>query len=128
MPVSPKPSRNVEWDDDPFEPAEDEIARSASRLRQAEPVSSGTFPASRADETALELVLGPFTRRVSVRVGERQQRWVSIDPISAFVLSRIEGSCTIDELIDTSGLSRRDTLVVIATLLKRGVIDLDSES
>ncbi len=45
-----------------------------------------------------------------------------LDPKAAFLLSRIDGMSSVDDLLDVSGMPRIDALRCLAILLKRGVV------
>lgn len=47
---------------------------------------------------------------------------LSLDRWSAFVVSRIDGESTVDDILDIAGLSRLDTLRVLYELVHQGVI------
>jgi hypothetical protein len=47
---------------------------------------------------------------------------LALDPKAAFVLSRIDGASSVEDVIDVSGLSRSDTLKILHELLTSGVI------
>jgi hypothetical protein len=47
---------------------------------------------------------------------------LALDPRAAFVLSRIDGASSVEDVIDVSGLSRSETLKILHGLLKSGVI------
>jgi hypothetical protein len=45
-----------------------------------------------------------------------------LGPEAAFVLSQIDGMCSVDDIIDISGFPRGDTLHILYDLLQKGVI------
>jgi hypothetical protein len=51
-----------------------------------------------------------------------QMRWLSLDHHSGFLLSLIDGRCTIEELIDMSGMPELDALRILVELLDQTVI------
>ncbi len=71
--------------------------------------------------------LGALTQRVRVAVPGDQIRWLSLDHRAGFVLSLIDGSSTVEELLDISGMNRLDALRILYTLYDQRVIAL-SES
>ncbi|RYZ02913.1 MAG: hypothetical protein EOO73_29775 [Myxococcales bacterium] len=68
--------------------------------------------------------LGTLTQRVRVAVPSDQIRWLSLDHRSGFVLSLIDGSSTVEELLDISGMNRLDALRILYTLYDQRVIAL----
>ena len=68
--------------------------------------------------------LGALTQRVSVAVPSDQIRWLSLDHRAGFVLSLIDGSSTVEELLDISGMNRLDALRILFTLFDQRVIAL----
>jgi hypothetical protein len=68
--------------------------------------------------------IGALSQRVSVAVPGDQIRWLSLDHRAGFVLSLIDGSSTVEELLDISGMNRLDALRIIYTLFDQRVIAL----
>ena len=68
--------------------------------------------------------LGALTQHVRVAVPSDQIRWLSLDHRAGFVLSLIDGSSTVEELLDISGMNRLDALRIIFTLFDQRVIAL----
>ncbi len=68
--------------------------------------------------------LGALSQRVSVGVPSDQIRWLSLDHRAGFVLSLIDGSSTVEELLDISGMNRLDALRILYTLFDQRVITL----
>ena len=68
--------------------------------------------------------LGALTQRVRVAVPSDQIRWLSLDHRAGFVLSLIDGSSTVEELLDISGMNRLDALRILYTLFDQRVIAL----
>lgn len=68
--------------------------------------------------------LGALSQRVRVAVPSDQIRWLSLDHRSGFVLSLIDGSSTVEELLDISGMNRLDALRILYTLYDQRVIAL----
>lgn len=69
--------------------------------------------------------LGQLDQRVSVAIPPDQIRWLSLDHRAGFLLSLIDGSCSIEELLDVSGMSRLDALRILFNLLEQRVIALE---
>lgn len=68
--------------------------------------------------------LGALSQRVRVAVPGDQIRWLSLDHRAGFVLSLIDGSSTVEEVLDISGMNRLDALRIIYTLYDQRVIAL----
>ena len=68
--------------------------------------------------------LGALNQRVRVAVPGDQIRWLSLDHRAGFVLSLIDGSSTVEELLDISGMNRLDALRILYTLFDQRVIAL----
>jgi hypothetical protein len=69
--------------------------------------------------------LGALSQHVRVAVPGDQIRWLSLDHRAGFVLSLIDGSSTVEELLDISGMNRLDALRILYTLVDQRVIALD---
>jgi hypothetical protein len=68
--------------------------------------------------------LGRLDKVVVVALGDSQLRWLGLDHRSGFLLSRIDGQSTVDELLDICGMPRLEGLKTLAYLLERGAIRL----
>lgn len=68
--------------------------------------------------------LGPPQRVVAACVAPEQVRWLSLDHRAGFVLSLVDGTCTVEELLDISGMAPLDTLKILVELLEQGVISV----
>jgi hypothetical protein len=68
--------------------------------------------------------LGTLSQHVRVAVPNDQIRWLSLDHRAGFVLSLIDGSSTVEELLDISGMNRLDALRILYTLFDQRVIAL----
>jgi hypothetical protein len=68
--------------------------------------------------------LGALSQRVRVAVPGDQIRWLSLDHRAGFVLSLVDGSLTVEELLDISGMNRLDALRILYTLYDQRVIAL----
>lgn len=68
--------------------------------------------------------LAPLERTVTVAVSPEQIRWLSLDHKSGFLLSLVDGSSSIEELLDISGMPRLDALRILSTLAQQKVIAL----
>jgi hypothetical protein len=68
--------------------------------------------------------LGSPTQAVHVVVPSDQIRWLSLDHRAGFLLSLVDGTSTIEELLDISSMPRLDTLRILYGLLDQRVIAL----
>lgn len=68
--------------------------------------------------------LGSLTQRIRVAVPGDQIRWLSLDHRAGFVLSLIDGSSTVEEVLDISGMNRLDALRILYTLYDQRVVAL----
>lgn len=68
--------------------------------------------------------LGSLDQPVSVAVPADQVRWLNLDHRAGFLLSLVDGSSTIEELLDISGMPRLDALRIVYTLFEQQVIGL----
>ena len=71
--------------------------------------------------------LGSLDRPVYVAVPPAQVRWLSLDPRAGFLLSLVDGSSTIEELLDICGMPRLDALRIVFTLFEQQVIGLGTD-
>jgi hypothetical protein len=55
-------------------------------------------------------------------LSENQMRWLGLDHRSGFLLSRVDGSSTIEEVLDVCGMPRLEALKTLVDLLERGAI------
>jgi hypothetical protein len=70
-------------------------------------------------ERVYESSLSPLSR-----VPRHGQPAADLDPKSAFLLSRLDGMSSVDDLLDISGMPRLEALRALALLVKRGVVVL----
>lgn len=59
-----------------------------------------------------------------VALSDQELRWLGLDHRSGFLLSRIDGFSTVEELLDICGMPRLEALRTLADLLERGAIRL----
>jgi serine/threonine protein kinase len=94
---------------------------------------SGTSPSERLSITAeSSLIEGVLTSRIGSQHGRLVVRRVpslpeglDIRPQQAFLLSRLEGRASVEELLDLSPLPRHETLRHLVALLKKGVLGIE---
>jgi hypothetical protein len=68
--------------------------------------------------------LGPLDQRVTVAVPNDQIRWLSLDHRSGFLLSLVDGTSSVEELLDISGMAKLDALRILYALREERVIAL----
>jgi hypothetical protein len=68
--------------------------------------------------------LGPLDQTVAVAIPAEEIRWLSLDHRAGFLLSLVDGSLTIEEILDISGMSRLDALRIMFNLLDQRVVSL----
>ena len=90
------------------------------------PISSPSlraFDQRTLDESYLEAIGGPGSiPRIAVSVADLRR--LPLGAPEGFLVSCIDGQCSVDDLIDISGLSRVDTLRILYGLLQQGVISV----
>jgi hypothetical protein len=60
-----------------------------------------------------------------VTMGAEEVRWLSLDHRSGFLLSFIDGSMSIEEVLDVSSMPELDALRIMFELRMQGVIEID---
>lgn len=68
--------------------------------------------------------LGTLDQVVSVALSPEQLRWLTLDHRAGFVLSLVDGSLTLEELLDIASMPRLDSLRIFSHLLEQRVIRL----
>jgi hypothetical protein len=66
--------------------------------------------------------IGSFQRVPRVAVSAQELVWRSLDAATGFVLSRIDGMSTFEDVVDISGLPRFETCRILNQLLQDGII------
>jgi hypothetical protein len=66
--------------------------------------------------------LGPSDGVPVVVVPQAQMQWLSIDHRAGFVLSLIDGSSTLEMIIDVSGMQRLDALRILHALVQQRIV------
>jgi CRP-like cAMP-binding protein len=66
--------------------------------------------------------IGSFHRAPVVVVSPHELIWRSLDATAGFILSRIDGTSTFEDIVDISGLPRFETCRILNQLLQDGII------
>lgn len=66
--------------------------------------------------------LGPLDRVPMVVVPRTQMRWLSIDHRAGFVLSLIDGSSSVEMILDVCGMPRLDALRILHELVQQKIV------
>jgi hypothetical protein len=66
--------------------------------------------------------IGSFDRVPKAVVSDREIIWRNLDSSAGFILSRIDGMSSFEDIIDISGLPRFETCKILSRLLQDGII------
>lgn len=66
--------------------------------------------------------IGPLERVPFIAVPPEQLRWLNIDHRAGFVLSHVDGNCSLEQILDVSGMPTLDALRILYELLQQRVI------
>ncbi|HUT79249.1 MAG TPA: hypothetical protein VM285_16235, partial [Polyangia bacterium] len=69
--------------------------------------------------------LGPLERTPRLAIAEKELIWRNLDPVSGFVLSRVDGFSTFEDIIDVSSLPRFETCRILDQLFQDGLLAVD---
>jgi hypothetical protein len=69
--------------------------------------------------------LGALDQVVVVAIPPDQIRWLSLDHRAGFLLSMVDGTSSVEEILDVIGMTRLDALRIMFTLLEQRIIRLD---
>ena len=69
--------------------------------------------------------LGSSSHVPVVTVRDSEVRWLGLDHRAGFLLSRIDGTHSVDMLIDVSGMQRLEALKTLVELLEAGAIRME---
>lgn len=70
--------------------------------------------------------IGSTNQYVRVALGPEELRWLNLDHRAGFFLSLVDGTLTIDELLDVSGMAKLESLRILSTLLEQRVLRLEA--
>ena len=68
--------------------------------------------------------LGDGSKALRLAVSVEELRWLTLDHRTGFLLSRIDGETTVDELLDLSGMPSLDTIRALFELVQQGVLEV----
>lgn len=80
---------------------------------------------ARNEETLLAMYQsrhGPLDTRPRVVLRPDEIVWLNLDAKAGFLLSRIDGASTLEDIYEIGGLGRLDTARILADLVEQGVI------
>jgi hypothetical protein len=66
--------------------------------------------------------LAPLERPVRLAVAPGEIRWLTLDHRAGFLISRMDGTCSVEDLLDVSGMPRLDALKILHELVNRAVV------
>ena len=66
--------------------------------------------------------LGPLDRVPMVVVPRTQMRWLSMDHRAGFILSLIDGSSSVDLILDVCGMPKLDALRILQELVQQKIV------
>lgn len=69
--------------------------------------------------------IGSLTQIPVAALNDAGMRWLGLDHRAGFLLSRIDGVSSVEEILDVSSMPRLEGLKTIAELLERGAIALE---
>ncbi len=70
--------------------------------------------------------IGSLTRVPMVAVRDVDLRWLGLDHRAGFLLSRIDGHASLDEVLDVSGMPRLEALRTLVDLCEAGALTFDA--
>ena len=69
--------------------------------------------------------VGSLTRVPIVTVRDVNLRWLGLDHRAGFLLSRIDGHASLEEILDVSGMPRLEALRTLVELCEAGALSFD---
>jgi hypothetical protein len=89
--------------------------------------------ALRCAENCRQRLIGLYASKIGTLEGvpvhamaESEVRWLGLDHRAGFLLSRVDGLSTVDEVLDICGMPRLEALKTLVDLLERGAIRVES--
>ena len=68
--------------------------------------------------------LGGASKIPQIAVAGSEVRWLGLDHRAGFILSRVDGHSSIDELVDLSGMARHEALKILVELIDAGALSI----
>lgn len=98
----------------------------AESILEEEPNDPEALKCSESCRRVLEQMyttrIGSLDRVPFIAVPQEQLRWLNIDHRAGFVLSHVDGNCSLEQILDVSGMPTLDTLRILYELLQQRVI------
>lgn len=98
----------------------------AEFLLGRDPDNPATLACAAASRERLEQLyssrVGALTRVPVVAVRETSMRWLGLDHRAGFLLSRVDGVASLEEILDMSGMARLEALKTLVELFEAGAI------
>jgi len=98
----------------------------AESILEEEPEHPEALKCSESCRRVLEQMyttrIGSLERVPFIAVPQEQLRWLNIDHRAGFVLSHVDGNCSLEQILDVSGMPTLDTLRILYELLQQRVI------
>lgn len=69
--------------------------------------------------------IGSLARVPTSAMNDADMRWLGLDHRAGFLLSRVDGVSSVEEILDVCGMPRLEALKTLVELLERGAISLD---
>ncbi len=70
-----------------------------------------------------ESKIGDFSRIPRLTMNNHELIWRNLDASAGFIVSRVDGMSSFDDIIDISGLPRFETCRILSSLLQDGIIE-----
>ena len=69
--------------------------------------------------------IGDLKRVAVPSLEENEQRWLGLDHRAGFLMSRVDGISSVEDLLDVGGMPRLEALKTLVDLLERGAIRIE---
>jgi hypothetical protein len=116
LPTLPAPPPDRLWEEEPIAPSPPPPAIDDGLTRDAPDASEPL------GETALLERLGPLERVPRLTLRPSEVRSLPVNNRAAFLLSQVDGVCTMETILDIAGMPRLDALRFLAWFVERGVV------
>jgi hypothetical protein len=70
----------------------------------------------------LQSRIGSFEQIVQVALSPEELRWLTLDHRAGFLLSLVDGTSSIEELLDIAGMPKLETLRILINLVEQRVV------